>query len=102
MGRKHSEEAVLPNLQRKGLLINTSTRQIGLPSEVQVGNGTWGKLDFMSRICGWKIIKNATKEDVGLGKNPVQFKTKNSNFKKKEGKDPMKENFKKKQQNKRV
>ena len=37
-----------------------------------------------------------------VAQSPVQFKTKNVNFKKKEGKDPMKESFKKKQQNKRV
>ena len=101
MGKRHSDKAVLNILQRKGLYVNPLTKQIGLPSDVQIGIRVLGKLDFMRNIYKWQIIKNAGKGDVGLGgKTSQQYANSivGSNKKtKKDSKDTMKETFKKKQ-----
>ena len=99
MARRHTEEAVLPILQRKGLYVNPLTKQIGIPSELQIGIRILGKLDFMMKVAKWQVVKNASKTDVGLGGNASQQyakKTINSSRWADKAPDPMKDNLKKK------
>ena len=99
MARRHTEEAVLPILQRKGLYVNPLTKQIGVPSELQIGIRILGKLDFMMKVAKWQVVKNASRTDVGLGGNASQqYAKKMVNNSRWTGKapDPMKDNLKKK------
>lgn len=97
MGKKHTEEAVIPILLRKGILVNPTTKQIGIPTDSQIGNKVHGKLDFMRKMK-WQVIKNATREQVGLANHAGN--SQKPQFKKQRGekqeKDSMKESFKKK------
>lgn len=96
MGKQHTEEAVIPILLRKGLLVNSDTKQIGIPSDVLIGNKVNGKVDFMRKMK-WQIIRNATREMVGLSvktfDNPKRPQFKRD---KKEQQDSMKDSLKKK------
>ena len=94
MGKKHTEEAVIPILLRKGIIVKeydndrNLIKQIGVPISLQVGNKINGKLDFM-RIKGWKVMRT----DQML----VESKSQRSSFKKeKQPVDAMKDSFKKK------
>lgn len=66
-GKFHTEEAVLPILQRKGIIVNqlssydadgnsSQIKEIGIPLNVHPGLRILGKLDFMKKM-GWKILK---------------------------------------------
>lgn len=65
-GKFHTEEAVIPILQRKGIIVKeydydenknqVIVKEIGIPLNVQPGLIILGKLDFM-RKQGWKILK---------------------------------------------
>ena len=99
MARRHTEEAVLPILQRKGLYVNPLTKQIGLPPELQIGIRILGKLDYMMKVQKWQVVKNASRTDVGLGGNASQQYAKKIINNSKWGDrpvDPMKESLKKK------
>ncbi len=66
MGKKHTEEAVLPILQRKGIIVReydydennnqVIIKEIGIPLNVHPGLRILGKLDFM-RKKGWRVLK---------------------------------------------
>lgn len=95
MGKKHTEEAVIPILLRKGILVNSNTKQIGVESGTLIGNKINGKLDFMRKM-NWQIVRNATKSDVGLS-NPKRVFVRENKWKKEKSEvDPMKESLKKK------
>ena len=65
-GRFHTEEAVIPILQRKGIVVKQNDydengnllviKEIGIPLNVNPGLRILGKLDFMRRQ-GWKVLK---------------------------------------------
>lgn len=65
-GKFHTEEAVIPILQRKSIIVREFgndehgnqiiIKQIGIPMNVQPGIRLLGKLDFMRRM-GWKVMK---------------------------------------------
>jgi len=65
-GKFHTEEAVLPILQRKGIVVKeydydsnnnqVVVKEIGIPLNVTPGLKILGKLDFMRRK-GWKVLK---------------------------------------------
>lgn len=98
MGKKHTEEAVIPILLRKGLVVKEKdydehnneviVKQIGIPSSVQCGNKILGKLDFMRKM-GWTVMKS---DDMTVIKRPQKKKF----FKSKRNNDPMKDSFKRK------
>lgn len=66
MGKKHTEEAVIPILLRKGIIVKeydydennnqVVVKEIGIPQNVFPGLKILGKLDFM-RKQGWKVLK---------------------------------------------
>ena len=97
MGKHHTEETVIPILLRKGLTVKeydydeqgvkSLVKQIGIPTEMQLGIRILGKLDFM-RIKGWKVIN---KNDM-----KVVEKVQRKKSDKKEQSDKMKDSFKKK------
>lgn len=67
-GRFHTEEAVIPILQRKGIVVKENdyhehnnlvvVKEIGIPLNVTPGIRLLGKLDFM-RKQGWKVLSIA-------------------------------------------
>jgi hypothetical protein len=66
MGKQHTEEAVIPILLRKGIIVKENdydkhnnlviVKEIGIPLNVTPGLKILGKLDFM-RKKGWKVLK---------------------------------------------
>ena len=66
MGKKHTEEAVIPILLRKGIIVKEHdydennnqvvVKEVGIPLNVFPGLKILGKLDFM-RKQGWKVLK---------------------------------------------
>ncbi len=96
MGKRHSEEAVIPILLRKGIIVKeydndrNLIKQIGVPVSLQVGIRILGKLDFM-RIKGWKVVRTDQMVDTNTKTQ------RNGSFKKeKQPVDSMKDSFKKK------
>ena len=65
-GKFHTEEAVIPILLRKGIIVKENdydknnnlviVKEIGIPQNVTPGLKILGKLDFM-RKQGWKVLK---------------------------------------------
>ncbi len=91
-GKIHTEEAVLPILQRKGIIVKYSdydenndlvVKEIGIPLNVHPGLRILGKLDFMRKM-GWKVLKlsNMT-ESVKSQKKTDEKDKKEPFFKKK-------------------
>lgn len=48
-------KAVKDISKKSGLLVNGKTIQV-LKSQSDVGNGTWGKIDYLTNHCGYKQI----------------------------------------------
>ena len=65
-GKFHTEEAVIPILLRKGIMVKEYdydehnnqiiVKEIGIPQNVNPGIRILGKLDFM-RKKGWRVLK---------------------------------------------
>lgn len=58
MARKHYKlDEVLRSLLRKnGLYIDNVRKEIEvLKNQTDLGNGSWGKLDFLENYCGYRI-----------------------------------------------
>ena len=65
-GKFHTEEAVKPILQRKGIVVKEFDydengnqlviKELGIPANVFPGNKILGKLDYMRKM-GWKVLK---------------------------------------------
>ena len=80
-GKFHTEEAVIPILLRKGIVVKeygydehnnqVIIKEIGIPQNVNPGLKILGKLDFM-RKQGWTVLKL---EDMTVDVKP-QFKKK--------------------------
>ena len=53
--QKYDEASVLRSLaRRKGININRSNKIIEINSNASdVGNGSWGKIDYLTNYCGW-------------------------------------------------
>ena len=90
-GKFHTEEAVLPILQRKGIAVKefdydvnnnqVVVKEIGIPLNVHPGLRILGKLDFM-RKKGWKVLKLSEMTD----NIRIQKKTEKESFSKKKEK----------------
>ena len=61
MARKHKMEEVLKSLHRKkDLSIDSQGNVIYLlkePKNNDLGNSSWGKIDFLKKYCGYNIIE---------------------------------------------
>ena len=62
MARKqHDLEEVLRTLKKKKDLIVdpkiTFIYMLKFPEAKDIGNGTWGKIDFLTKFCRYKILK---------------------------------------------
>lgn len=96
MGKRHTEEVVIPILLRKGIIVKENdydvnnnlvvVKEIGIPLNVTPGLKILGKLDFM-RGQGWKVLK-------------LSEMTENSKTQKRTDKEPFKKEKKKKVINK--
>lgn len=70
---KHDEVKVLRSLSRnKEVSVNQSNKTIHVSKDAQsVGNGTWGKIDYLVHYCGYtqgfssgKSVKNGTNAET--------------------------------------
>lgn len=96
MGKRHTEEVVIPILLRKGIIVKENdydvnnnlvvVKEIGIPINVTPGLKILGKLDFMRKM-GWKVLK-------------LSEMTENNKYQKKTDKEPFKKEKKKKVINK--
>ena len=94
-GKIHTEEAVIPILLRKGLVVKeydydehnnkVLLKEIGIPKHIQCGNKINGKLDFM-RIKGWKVVNSEDLTDFSLLRGQMNKKNKSRKI----DNDPMK------------
>ena len=68
--KKYDETSVLRNLaRRKGINIDYSAKVIKVSnSATDVGNSTWGKIDFLTNYCGWfaRVDKTAIKKQKNI------------------------------------
>lgn len=64
MAKAHYDEAkVLRSVQKKGININSVTKTIEIPTnQINIGNSTWGKIDYLTNYCGYVYIKVDTKQ----------------------------------------
>jgi len=96
MGKRHTEEVVIPILLRKGIIVKENdydvnnnlvvVKEIGIPLNVTPGLKILGKLDFMRKM-GWKVLK-------------LSEMTENNKYQKKTDKEPFKKEKTKKVINK--
>ncbi len=88
MGKRHTEEVVIPILLRKGIVVKENdydvnnnlvvVKEIGIPLNVTPGLKILGKLDFM-RKQGWKVLKLS---EMTESNNKYQKKSDKEPFKK--------------------
>ena len=68
--KKYDETSVLRNLaRRKGIVIDYSTKVIKVSNNAtDVGNSTWGKIDYLTNYCGWfaSVTKTAIKKQKNI------------------------------------
>lgn len=66
--KSYDETSVLRNLaRRKGITFDYSQKIINVHSEAtDVGNSTWGKIDYLTHYCGWfvRIVKNLNRKSI--------------------------------------
>ena len=80
--QKYDEANVLRSLaRRKGININRSSKIIEISSNASdVGNGSWGKIDYLTNYCGWfarvdkTFIKKISNEYVNNSEGEVESK----------------------------
>ena len=54
MAKKHYDEATAIRAVAKKCQVNYGDKTIGVNTSTgQVGNGTWGKIDYLCNYCGW-------------------------------------------------
>ena len=83
MKKKYDEISVLRNLaRRKGVIIDYSAKIIKVSNNAtDVGNSTWGKIDFLTNYCGWfvSVNKNIVKKQKSYTEDridePINNKT---------------------------
>ncbi len=63
--KKYDEVSVVRSLSKKnGININRVTKSISVQKDnTDVGNGSWGKIDFLTHYCGYTVM--ITSEFVG-------------------------------------
>ena len=59
MARKnYSEDEVLRSLSKKNSInINRVSKTLTVNTTGDLGNGSWGKIDFLTNYCGYHTIK---------------------------------------------
>jgi hypothetical protein len=56
MARKHDLDEVLRVLAKKGVKFDFNLKIADLKTAKEIGNKSWGKLDFLTNYCGFHII----------------------------------------------
>ena len=69
--KSYDETSVLRNLaRRKGISIDYSAKVIKVSTNAtDVGNSTWGKIDFLTNYCSWFVC--VTKNTIKKQKNII-------------------------------
>ena len=55
MSKKYDEASVIKSLAEKKCVVDTKTKVISVPKNV-LGNGSWGKVDYLCHYCGYTQI----------------------------------------------
>ena len=55
MKAAHDEESALKSVARIGR-VDTRSKTLEVKDDVQVGIGTWGKIDYLTNYKGWKFV----------------------------------------------
>lgn len=75
MANHYDEKKVLRELDRKGVQINFGNHQIVVnPNRANVGIKGWGKLDYLTNYCGWRVIMRAEKVAVQTDEKENNYK----------------------------
>lgn len=58
MAKKYDEASVIASISKKAV-VNRANKTITYnPNNHQIGNGTWGKIDYLTKYCGWTLLKD--------------------------------------------
>lgn len=59
MTRKHDVDEVIRSLSKKNeVKINPYEKIVKvLSNQTELGNGSWGKIDFLTNHCGYMLVK---------------------------------------------
>lgn len=57
MGCNHDENKDLRSFARVGRA-NAGEKKLYLSKDAVVGIKTWGRIDFLTHYCGWKLERN--------------------------------------------
>ena len=71
MNKQHDESKDL-NLLRKKCNIDYGRKLISASKSTILGNGSWGRIDFLTHYCGWRFIWN---NDVIISKDSCDNKS---------------------------
>lgn len=72
---KHYDEASVIASVRKKAVVNLSDKTICYnPNNHQIGNGTWGKIDYLCHYCGYTLLKDNA---VNVGNSNGDYKIHN-------------------------
>lgn len=59
MNHRYDEATAVASVSKKAV-VNLGTKTISYnPNNHQIGNGTWGKIDFLTKYCGWHLVKDS-------------------------------------------
>lgn len=70
-GRTYDVQKAIKALELKGLTINQGQKSIDLATVKNgeiVGNGTWGKIDYMCNYCGYHTFRSERKQSTKTNK----------------------------------
>lgn len=70
------DEASVLNTLRKNVGIDYANHTLRVnPDNPNIGNGTWGKIDYLCNYCGWRWIKSKDMSiHVGGNNKPTTHK----------------------------
>ena len=78
--KKHYDEATAAHAVAKKCTIDLLNKVINVPvSSGTIGNGTWGKIDYLCHYCGYRWIKTSN-VIVSVGDKAVKHRKRNNNY----------------------
>ena len=76
--KKKYDEAIATSAIAKKCTIDVRNKVINVPVNAgTVGNGTWGKIDYLCHYCGYRWIKS-TSAIVSVGNKAVKHRKRNN------------------------
>ena len=70
MKKKYDEASVIRSLVNKKCVVDARMKVISVPKSVTLGNGSWGKVDYLCHYCGYtqtwlgnKVVSSPVRDD---------------------------------------